>query len=254
MEKLFSNSIEIWKKLEEYPCYEISTMGRLKSIKTNKILKPLKYGLYLGYTITHIHPRKREYAHRLVAITFLGNPKGPQYTVNHKNGNKYDNSVENLEWCTLSDNLKHAYRIGLRTAPCAQLGKFGKLHHMSKPIYQFNIEGIYVNKYGSICEAGRETGICSLGISRCANNTKYCNSAGGYRWSFEPHIEGSIKYIEHKTRPIYQFTLDGNIITKYNSITDAAKSINGLFSNIYSAAKGVLKTSYGFKWSFTPYL
>ena len=107
---------EIWREIIGYEKYQISNIGRVKSNKWNKdrYLKPIKDKQ--GYNTVHLY---NDYAdkyckvHRLVAIAFL-NKKADTNCVNHINGIKEDNRVENLEWCTSSDNNKHAYAVGLK--------------------------------------------------------------------------------------------------------------------------------------------
>jgi len=107
-------SKEIWKDVEGYEgLYQISNKGRLKSECRNGTLgglvKPEKTNRgYIRYTLSKNNSSKRFAAHRLMAFAFLSNPENKPH-VNHINGVKHDNTVENLEWCTHSENVKHSY-------------------------------------------------------------------------------------------------------------------------------------------------
>lgn len=108
--------MENWKDVPGYEgLYQISNLGNVKSLYSNKILKPSidKYG-YTRFSATKDKIQKTLIIHRLVAKLFIPNPNNlPQ--VNHKDGNKNNNCKNNLEWCTDSDNKKHAYKTGLMT-------------------------------------------------------------------------------------------------------------------------------------------
>ena len=80
-----------------------------------KVMKPLDNGKgYLRIKLTKDTKSKRYMLHRLIAETFIPNPFSKKY-INHINGIKSDNRIENLEWCTQSENCKHAWKTGLRT-------------------------------------------------------------------------------------------------------------------------------------------
>lgn len=108
---------EIWKDVKGYEgTYQISNLGRAKRFyknKPEKILKPVKGQLgYMSYTFCINSKIKTYRIHRLVALAFIPNPNNlPE--VNHIDGNKENYSIENLEWCTRSQNMKHGHSLGL---------------------------------------------------------------------------------------------------------------------------------------------
>lgn len=98
-----------------FPYYGITRDGRVWSERKKKFMKFAR-GSHTGYYHTDfkIGNRMRSFdIHRMVALTFLGVPPTPNSVVNHKNGIKTDNRVENLEWCSQKDNNRHAVHIGL---------------------------------------------------------------------------------------------------------------------------------------------
>ena len=124
---------EIWKDIEGYDGrYSVSNLGSVRSnshtfnyfwrgkwiTKTTrtKILRPGVGGGYLFVILTHNKKSKSCSVHRLVASAFLPNPESLPF-VNHIDGNKFNNIVTNLEWCTAEYNAKHAIQLGLSTLP-----------------------------------------------------------------------------------------------------------------------------------------
>ena len=101
------------KKINGYNNYEIDENGKVFNIETNKELKGSigEHG-YKYYRLSHNNVKKMFYAHRLVAEYFLENPNNLP-VVNHKDGNKLNNNVNNLEWVSYSQNVLHAYQSNL---------------------------------------------------------------------------------------------------------------------------------------------
>lgn len=114
--------IETWKSApvaEVADAYEISSLGRLRRVTGGKgtragyILKPKSTGQYLGWALTANGYRKVHYAHHLVALAFIG-PRPPGAEINHRNLDKHDNRLENLEYVTRGENQLHAISHGVR--------------------------------------------------------------------------------------------------------------------------------------------
>lgn len=105
---------EIWKDVPGYEgLYEISNTGSVKSLYKNKFLKQrISTNGYWVVDLTKDHRASVKRVHRLVALTFIPAVAGKPF-VNHIDGNRLNNNISNLEWCTQSENVSHAYRIGL---------------------------------------------------------------------------------------------------------------------------------------------
>lgn len=105
--------METFKTINNFEDYLISNLGRIKSNKSNKILKNIiDTNGYCVCSLSNEKGRKKHLIHRLVAFAFISNPENkPQ--VNHKDGNKQNNHVSNLEWCTQKENQRHAWDNGL---------------------------------------------------------------------------------------------------------------------------------------------
>lgn len=131
--------METWKPIKDYEgLYEISDCGRVKSLDRWDSLNRLKIGKILnccdngsGYMIVNLKAFGKQNIktiHRLVAEAFIPNPNNLP-CVNHKDGNKQNNNVDNLEWCTHSENMKHAFRTGLSFQ---KKGEFNSQHKLTQ--------------------------------------------------------------------------------------------------------------------------
>ncbi|MBC7845750.1 MAG: HNH endonuclease [Flavobacterium sp.] len=188
---------EIWKDITDYEgYYQISNRGNVKSLSRfvngkNGGKIPIKERImqqgkndrgYKNAALSKNYKTKYISIQRLVAIAFIQNPENKSQ-VNHLNGKVDDNRVENLEWCTPSENNKHAYRELGRLNPRPWLGKKGKEHFRSKTVYQYDINNNFIKEYESSCEAAKINGFRQSGIS--ASATGRCNLSFGFKWSYE---------------------------------------------------------------------
>lgn len=107
---IFIEGKEIWLPVRNKPQYEVSSKGKVRNAKTKKILS--QEITYRGYARVGLFG-KHYYIHRLVADAFYDTPNG-NYDINHIDGNKLNNFIGNLERCTRSENIRHAFEIGLK--------------------------------------------------------------------------------------------------------------------------------------------
>lgn len=162
--------------------YEINRFGVIKNTITGKILVPSTSKT--GYQFVKLNrpdsTRKNALVHRLVAEVFIQNPlKKPQ--VNHIDGNKRNNCVDNLEWVTPSENIKHSFSTLGKTSPMQ--GRKGILNKNSVPIYQYDLDGNFVKKWPAVSDAAKALN-CNPSqiINQMAGRIVTCH---GYLWSYE---------------------------------------------------------------------
>ena len=173
--------LEIWRDIKNYEgIYEVSNLGRIKSIsrngtiKENRILKPNKVMGYSQVGLQKYVTRKYKKIHRLVAEAFIPNPENKK-EVNHKDGNKTNNCVDNLEWVTTSENQLHSYY---------------KLKNNIKSVIQLSLNNEIIKEWESIAKVEQELKISNADICKCCKGKR--KTAGGYKWRYKENIGGMI--------------------------------------------------------------
>lgn len=175
---------EEWKDIDGYKGYMVSNLGNIISKEKvwvtgrgtcrhkyqSQMKKVERNGyLYVGFCLNG--KSKSLLIHRLVAKAFIPNPQNFP-VVNHINGIKGDNRVENLEWLTPGENQKHAFRIGLKKATDS-----------SKPIYQFSLNGEFIREWKNFKEVTDSLGYDRSALIRvCKQRQK---SSYGYTWKYK---------------------------------------------------------------------
>ena len=161
---------EIWKDIKGYDgLYQVSNLGNIKRLKDNYIFKVNKNSR--GYRVVTLTKNKKEKSitvHRLVAQAFIDNPYNFSQ-INHIDGNKLNNKIDNLEWCTASQNMQHAYKNGLEL----------KKH---KKVVQFDLNMKIIKIWESVLEVEKNLKINHSKIYMVCNKQR--NKAGGYIWRY----------------------------------------------------------------------
>lgn len=150
--------------------------------------KQNKHGGLGGYCIVALYKnglRKDIALHRIVINVFSNNPNNlPQ--VNHIDGNKRNNAISNLEWCTNGENQTHAFKMGLRYP------KKGKDHPNSSKIIQYDLKGNFIKIWDTIHDAQLSINGKYIGsISPCVRNK--CKTAYGYKWRYYEEVKDELE-------------------------------------------------------------
>lgn len=169
---------EIWKDIPGYEgLYQISTIGRVICSLTMRIKATRNRNGYRCVTLHKNGERKTFSVHRLVAIAFITNPNNLPF-INHKDENRANNRVDNLEWCDASYNNKY----GTRPRKVLDANKANGSIVAEKKVAKIGRNGTVLDVYNSISEAARQNGVTREAIRNCVNGRtmKSC----GYKWTF----------------------------------------------------------------------
>lgn len=173
---------EIWLPVKGYEgLYEVSNLGNVRSLNFGrtgqiKLKKPREIRRYLSVNLWKDGEIKTCRVHRLVAEAFIPNQNNlPQ--VNHKDENKKNNCVENLEWCDSSYNINYGERN-------VKVGKKLKNGPCSKPVLQYTKTGELVREWESTREAGRN-GFDQSAVQKCCRGNTKLKSYKGYIWKYK---------------------------------------------------------------------
>jgi hypothetical protein len=200
------NKKEEEKIIKGFERYTITPSGTVNNIKTKYKHKPyVKNGYYMiSLQSDKTLSQKQLTLHRLVALTFIDNPKNHPY-VNHKNGIKTDNNLNNLEWITQKQNIQHALKTGLITPH-------------TRSVEKYSINGTFINEFSSVQKAADSIKLSRHSITVvCRGKNK---TAGGFIWKYKEQIyiddlEDSIVVPDY---PNYYVSKNGNVYSKKRNI------------------------------------
>lgn len=223
---------EIWKDIPNAK-YEVSNYGYIRN-KQNGYIKTLTVD-GRGYVYVNIHSKSRS-VHRLVAEVYLSDFTS-DCIINHKDGNKTNNHVTNLECTTQRMNVFHSYANNLMP------------NKKKSKVIQVDVQGQIIASFESLAEAEATTGINRGCIHHALHNKSVSK---GFKWysSYEEYLEDSDN-IKNDILQVYQCTMDGNIIASFPSFVHAANATGISKSNINRAVnrnKEELGTAGGYIW------
>ncbi len=192
---------EEWRHVKGFMMYEISNHGRLRRASYMQVYKNGKFKIYEPYVHSETnakgdyfrvilrgsrHRRRSCYIHRLVWEAFVGEiPKG--YIVHHKDGNRQNNSLSNLQLVTAKEH--HDIHLAEHPEMIEGMNRYNKFER-PLTICQYSLDGKFIAEYRSGKEASDATGVCQRNILQVCNKTEYSKGryrkqAGSYIWKFK---------------------------------------------------------------------
>ena len=264
---------EIWKDIKDFEGrYQVSNLGRVRSMDHIKIIKRngykdcsvlfrgkiLKPKIDFGYCRVHFtldNGHRRNYSiHRLVAEAFIPNPTNLPM-INHKDEVRSNNVVDNLEWCDALYNNNYGTRNErLFESVCRP---------RMRAVLQYDKEGNLIQRFESISEASRLTGIDIQHIHSACHNRERRHGANGYIFKFADCGENSSPQQKHnnlkhwqkhniaRRKKVCQYDLNGNFIKEYESINEASTKTGITFMCISKNCSGIIKKTHGYIFRYS---
>lgn len=167
--------MEEWIDLIRFPNYQVSTHGRVRQKCTGHILKP--FSDRYGYLRLSLGNTDNVYIHRLVCETFYGQPQYGQTQVNHIDGNRQNNHVLNLEWCTPKENIQWGVLNG-RIDPSKGSARAREVNVRPVRIIELN------RVFDSVTDCADFLGVQPTNVSRCLVGVRKGQKLHGYHIEF----------------------------------------------------------------------
>lgn len=260
---------EIWMPIEGYEgLYEVSNTQKVRSVDrilnhpTGKCLVKSKHKKlqisnkgYYCLSLFKDGKGKVHLLHRLIAKAFIPNPNNlPE--IDHINGNRKDNRIENLRWTTRKGNMNNPVTKSRMSKYYSdkdwimakiQKGIINKSKTAPKKVYQYSLDGVFLKEYETTIIAEKETGVKKELITMsCRESGK--RQAKGFLWTYERLDKIEYKPYSKNNKRVAQYDLNGNFIKEFESIKEA-NAILGLH-DVGAACRGVIKTCGGYEWRF----
>jgi hypothetical protein len=282
----------IWKDIPGYEgLYQISNDGQVKSLerktytitplgeiihsqtKPSRIMKPTntRGKSKSGYSFVFLskETKKPMMVHRLVALAFLPPVEGKPL-VNHKNGKKLDNRLENLEWCNKSENSLHSYHVLGNVANVSGIlkkhgtrGKFYGSHPQARAVIRYDLSGNETGRFSCIKEAREKTGVSANSIIDVCYGRK--DQANGEKWAYAETkgkrrsnsewmkannpMSGKTGVECPNSKAVKQYDKSGNFLKEYGSGEEAERATG--IKHVSCACRGERKTAGGYVWKYS---
>lgn len=250
--------VEVWKDIPGYEGrYQASNLGNILSLHYKGTNTPhlLKQSFsHDGYPRVNLcngsyKSVKKYFVHLLIARTFIPNPENkPQ--INHIDGNKKNNCVDNLEWVTCKENIFHAINTGLRKIENHKYLN-GDEHYASVPVLQYDLCGNFIKQWGCQSSAARYYNTSAGSINNCMRGIT--KSHKGFIWRYQESYKIPLKIeVEHhllSPRIISQYSLNGELLRQWNGYKELFSEHPEYKATCISACcNNRRKTAYGYIW------